>query len=302
MKKVTSGNDLIVDLIFGFVTIGAVTFMVAGLLFLTIVPINNYHHAKGTVELKRQYKVVAQQEGSITRVFTDNYVAVERDAPLVQFQSESNERVINELNVRLQYLQKEYTTFETLYRSGAINRPTMEIKGLEIQETETKLRDYKRNIIYAPVSGKIYYKALPENMHGGFIEKGEVIGYIYSSDEKHIRITFPNTFADRFKIGARVLFKYSDPVSFKVKKMKGFLYKTFINKSDNTIDLYCNLDGGAEQLAIFQPFTEIDAAITINSTSVCNDMFGIDPFPSVKNFLYRFEWCRDLIKLIKGES
>jgi len=300
MKNDLLGNDGVMELLFGIVTIAAVVIMATGLLFMAIVPMNNYHRANGFVEFKRQYKVITQREGSVTRLLTDNDAAVEQGAPLLQFSSESSEREINALTVRLHYLHKEYATLKKLFLSGAINRPEVDIKNLEIQEAETKLQDYQRDIIYAPVAGRVYYTVVPEHMLGSYLEKGEIVGYIFSSADKHICISFPNTYADRFKIGAIVLFKYSDPVSFKVKKMKGFIYKTFVNKANNTIELYCDL-ADAAQLDLFRPFTKIDAAITINSTSVVNDMFGVDPFPALRDFFQRFAWCRQIVRFIRNE-
>jgi len=302
MSKRIPMNDDAVERTFGAITAAAILLMAAGLLMLAILPINNYHHANGFVEFREQYRVISQREGSVTGIFAENYSMVREGDTLVQLRSENSELETRALSARKQYLQKEYTVLKSLFRTGAISRPEVERKALEIRETETRLLDYQHNIVCAPVAGRVYYTVLPDYMKGTYVEKGEVIAYIFPSDEKQICIRIPNTFADRFKTGAAVLFRYSDPVSFKVRKMRGFIYKLFINKSEGTVELYCDLADGPGPLALFHPFTRVDAAIVVNSTSIAHDLFGIDVFPPVRNFLNRFAFCRSILRFVNGEN
>ncbi len=285
MKKKILNTDFIVELFLGLMTLGIVAFMVTGIILICILPINNYHHAIGFVEFKNQYKVVSQNDGAVTQVYAENYTFLEQGQPILQFRSESDSREVDALNVKLKFLENELATLQHLFQTGAVNGSEIDKKRLEIEEMATRKQSLKRNIIYAPVDGRVFYKILPEYLKGSFIEKGENFAFIYTNGEKHIRISFPNTFADRFKTGGSVLFKYKDPVSFKVQKMKGLIYKTFINEKDKTIELFCDVVEGKKNLVLFQPSTMVEAAIIINSTSICQDMFGIDLYPVFKKYI-----------------
>jgi hypothetical protein len=82
--------------------------------------------------------------------------------------------------------------------------------------------------------------------------------------------------------------------------MKGVIYKTFINEKEKTVELYCDVIEGKKIMHLFQPSTMVNAAIIINSTSICHDMFGIDPYPIVKNYVNKSNWYISLKKIINN--
>jgi multidrug resistance efflux pump len=285
MKKNKKYADTAVEGIMVLLILLIILVMIAALAFIFIIPINNYHYADGYVEYKNQYRVVSQIEGVITNVYMDNYAHVKGNEPLARVFSESSQQEIKALSVRMKFLDDELKRLYQLFSSGAVSRSEVERKKLEIHELRTRRQFLEKNTIHAPVEGNVYYKILPQNIKGSFISRGEVLAYIYDSEDKHVRVTFPNTFADRFKIGMPVLIRYRDPVRFHIQKMKGVIYKTFINKEDGTIELYCGVTEGREIIDLFQPSTMVSTAIVINSTSVCQDFIGIDLYSHIKDYI-----------------
>lgn len=278
-------KDVVFEFGVGICTFLLIFLLVSSLLFISSMPISNYHHASGFVEFKSQCKVAAKEEGIIQQVFFKQNDFVKKNAPLFQFYSEENIQKLATLKIRLKYLANELATLQRLYQNGAIRTQELDKKQLEINELSEQKYYLERNIIYAPFEGILHYMIMPEYIKGIFVEKGEILAYIYSTTEKHIHITFPNEFADRFKIGGKVLIKYRDPTSLKIKKMIGLIYKSFVNDKSNTMELFCEVTENKQLLESFQPFTMVDTYIVINATSLSYDIFGFDVFPFFHDFI-----------------
>ena len=174
-----------------------------------------------------------------------------------------------------------------LHTLGVIQSTEIDKKKLEIDELDVRKEYLKRNVIYSPISGKIYFKILPEYIKGTYIEKGQELAIIYTEDDKHIRISFPNAYADRFKLGSNVLIKYKDPRTFIVQKMRGLIYMSFINQKANTIELYCEITKGREYLRLFNPSTIVNASIIINNSSIYEDLLGVPLNPEIQNIILK---------------
>jgi biotin carboxyl carrier protein len=298
MRRKILSIDIIIESILGLITIVIIGFMAFGLFCISILPLNNYHHAVGQIEFKRQYQVSSPNEGIITHIYVENNSPVARLQPILRYKSEFDSREVDALEVRIKFLKNELITLERLFKIGSVNKPEVEKKQLEIDEVMTRKHNLEKNTIDAPIDGKIYFRALPEYINGSFVKKGEVVAYIYTDDEKHIRISVPNAFIDRFSIGSVVLFKYKDPVSFRIQKMRGKVYKTFINEMENAIELLCYLTNEQQNLGMFQPFTRIDAAILINNSSILQDLFKIDTYPVFQKFIEQTDWYQKLLKVL----
>jgi hypothetical protein len=272
-------KDFLFELAVSILTTVLIMLLVSALLVISSVPINNYHHASGYIEFKTQCKVVPFEEGIIQRAFVKQNDHIKKGDSLFQFYSEGNMQKLATLNIHLKYLDNELKSLQNLARGGAIPKRQIDKKRLEIDELSKQKDFLEREIIFAPFEGIIHYMIMPEYIKGTFVEKGEILAYIFSSTEKHIRISFPNEFADRFKMGSRVLIKYRDPTSLKIKKMNGLIYKSFVNDKNGTMELFCEVVDNRQLLESFQPFTMVDAYIAINRTSLSYDIFGFDLFP-----------------------
>lgn len=289
MKKFNK-NKFFFELALSFVTLFMFLSMVAFILIILILPINNYHHADGFVEYKRQYTLVSQVEGIIEKIYKENNCTIEKGEPLFKYSSEKNDQEIAALEYRESFLTNELKTMTRLFELGVIQSAELDKKRLEINELLVRKEYLKRNIIPAPTEGKVYYKILPKYFKGSFINIGQELAIIYTEENKHIKVSFPNTYADRFKIGSEVFIKYKDPRTFKVQKMKGTVYMSFINPKTNTVDLFVEVTKGTEFLALFNPSTVVNTAIIINNTSIYEELFGIPASPAIQNLILKNQW------------
>lgn len=284
MSYFNKGN-LLFEIILALVTLSMFGMMVIFLFAVLIMPINNYHHAQGFVEYKKQFKVVSQIEGVVEAVYKDNNAVVKKGEPILKYSSEKNELEIAALVCKESLLVKELNTLSKLCRLGAVYSAELDKKKLEIDELNVRKEYLKRKVICSPISGNIYFKILPEYIKGTYIEQGQELAYIYTEEDKHVKISFPNEFADRFKIGSSVVIKYKDPCTFKIQKMHGIIYKSFINNRSNTIELYCEITKGKDYLRLFFPSTMVSALVVINNSSIYEDLFGIPISPSIQNII-----------------
>jgi hypothetical protein len=279
-KKNINWKDFLFESFIGTSTLFLIFLLVLILLVIFLLPINNYHRAQGVVEYKNQYIISSQSEGVIQEILVTNKTMVRENTPILTYYSKENKQEISNLNIKINFLENEYNTLSRLYETGSIHRQELDRKSLEIKELTNKRKFLEKNIISSPVSGLLCYTILPEYIGGTYITKGEIIGYVYPVLEKHIKISFPNHFADRFEIGGKVIFKYRDPVSFTTKKIIGTIYRSFINENDKTLSLFCRIPEPNDAFDLLQPATVLDSYVTINSTSLSQDLFGFDIFPN----------------------
>lgn len=268
-------HNLILERILGIVS---AVIIAISLLFISIIffiPINNYHHSQGTVEYKYQYKIVSQIEGVLEEVFVPNYEFVNKHDSLFRYASNTNNQEVLFLEIRERHLKKEVNILQRLFKSGSLSKSKLNEKVLTLNEVTVKKEFFRKNIIYSPDSGKILFSINPETIKGTYITKGETLAYLFYNEDKHIRISFPNMYADRFKIGSKVIIKFKDPSSFKIRKLTGNIYKTFVNIKDSKIDLFCNITGQKDQLKTLKPFTVVNTSVLINSNSIIEDLFSI---------------------------
>ena len=279
MKKFNK-NKFLFEFSLALVTLFMFLSMVAFIAIIVILPINNYHHADGYVEYKKQYSLVSQVEGVINQVYKENNSAIQKGEPLFKYSSEKNEEEVAALEYRESFLAHELETMTKLFQMGVLQNTEIDKKNLEINELRVQMAYLQRSIIAAPTAGKIYYKILPKYFKGTFIEKGQELAIIYTEEEKHVKVSFPNAYADRFKIGSDVFIKYKDPRTFKIQKMQGILYMSFINQKANTIDLFVEVTKGKEFLQLFNPST-------IVNTSIYEELFGIPVNSSIQNIILK---------------
>lgn len=268
--------------------------MVAFIIIIMILPINNYHHADGYVEFKRQYTLVSQVEGVIEVIYKENNSTIDKKEPLFRYSSEKNEQEIAALEFRESFLANELKTMARLFELGVIQSTEIDKKNLEMNELRVRKEYLQRNVIAAPTAGKVYYKILPKYLKGSFINKGQELAIIYTEENKHIKVSFPNAYADRFKIGSDVFIKYKDPRTFKIQKMQGTVYMSFLNQKTNMIDLFIEVTRGREFLELFNPSTIVSTAIVINNTSIYEELFGIPVSPSIQNLILKNRWYENI--------
>lgn len=280
-------NKIIFELLLSFVTLVMLGITLFFMLIICILPINNYHHSPGFVEYKCQHILVSQVEGVIENVFKENNSSVEKGDSIFRYSSEKNNLEIASLDVKESFLRNEFATISKLNQLGILQSVEIDKKKLEIDELQVQKNFFKRTVIAAPISGKIYYHVLPKYIEGTYIEKGQELGIIYTSEEKHIKISFPNEFADRFKIGSNVLIKYKDPSSFKIQKMRGIIYYKFLNQKKATVELFCEVETGKECLTYLQPGTVVSTATVINNTSIYEDLLGIPVSPWLQKVILK---------------
>lgn len=247
--------------------------IVIGVIF--ILPISNYHHADGIVEYKNQYNIISEYEGIIQKVIISNGEYVNCGEPLIKFISKDNKDEIKQIDIEINYLKKNLNLLKKLYSLGSLKENQLKLKELELEQKIRKRRTLSECLIHAPEAGFVNYNFLPQEINGAFIHKGQNIGTIYKDSIKDIRISFPNHFADRFLIGAKVLIKYKDPKSLKVSRLTGEIYNKFNDTKSQNIYLYCNIDKGDEKLKLLQNSTMVKASILINETSIAEDIFKI---------------------------
>lgn len=243
-------------------------------LVLFFLPISNYHHSDGVVEYKYQYKLVSQVEGVISDVFVSNNAKVSKGSPIFQYSSDKNIQEASYLNIRLEHLFNEKAVLNKLYKIGSITKEKINLKNLEINELKKQIEFLNINEICAPLEGKVHFFIHPKYIRGTYIYEGQVLALIYTNNEKIVRITFPNYYADRFKIGSKVLIKYKDPASFKIHKLKGVIYNKFTNVEESTVDLFCEITENKDKLKTLDPSTSVNSSVLINSTSIAEDLFN----------------------------
>jgi biotin carboxyl carrier protein len=264
--------------------------MLLFILLVIILPINNYHHSQGYVEYKKQYNLVSQIEGVIEAVYKENNNVIKKGEPIFRYSSEKNEQEIAALEIKESFFVTELNTMTKLWQLGVIQSTELDKKKLEINELNLRKEFLKKNIIYSPISGKIFFKILPKYIKGTYIEKGQVLAIVYTEEEKHIKISFPNAYADRFNIGSNVLVNYKDPRTFKIQKMRGIIYMSFINQVTNNIELYCEITKGKECLRLFNPSTIVNTSIIINNSSIYEDLLGVPINPAIQNVILKNPW------------
>ncbi|MBN1600181.1 MAG: HlyD family efflux transporter periplasmic adaptor subunit [Chitinispirillaceae bacterium] len=293
MKKFNK-NKFFFELVLAMVTLFMFLSMVAFIIIIMILPINNYHHADGYVEFKRQYTLVSQVEGVIEVIYKENNSTIDKKEPLFRYSSEKNEQEIAALEFRESFLANELKTMARLFELGVIQSTEIDKKNLEMNELRVRKEYLQRNVIAAPTAGKVYYKILPKYLKGSFINKGQELAIIYTEENKHIKVSFPNAYADRFKIGSDVFIKYKDPRTFKIQKMQGTVYMSFLNQKTNMIDLFIEVTRGREFLELFNPSTIVSTAIVINNTSIYEELFGIPVSPSIQNLILKNRWYENI--------
>jgi multidrug resistance efflux pump len=280
-------KKFIFEFLLAFFTLLMLGITIVLLLMITILPINNYHHSSGLVEYKKQYNLVSQITGVIEEVYKKNNQEVKAGEPIFRYSSEKNEQEIAALEFHESFLLKEMATLEELSALGVIQKIEIEKKKLEINELQVRKAYLERNNIVAPISGRIYFQILPEYIKGTYIHDGQVLAIIYTNTEKHIKVSFPNEFADRFKIGSEVLVKYKDPRTFRVQKMRGVTYMSFLNQRNNTVELYCEITKGKEFLDLLNLSTVVSTSIVVNNSSIYEEMFGVPPNQLLQNFILK---------------
>lgn len=248
-------------------------------LLILVLPITNYHHTDGVIEHKNKFQIVSQCGGVIQSIFVQNEDEVHQGSKILLFHSEENYQKELQSKAKQQLLYKELSVLQKLVKSGVGSEAQVEAKLLEIHETKLLIDYYAKNTLHAPMDGKIHFNILPQHMRGTYIKLGQPIAYVYGDDAKHVKLTFPNNLNDRFPLGAKVMMQYKDPSSFIVGRMEGEVYKRFFNDQNNQVELYCEVTKGKALLHNLQPSTVIRASVLLNSTSIANDLFGVDFAP-----------------------
>ncbi len=272
-------SDLFFELILGFFMLLLMSIMIFLLFFFFLLPVTNYYHTDGFIEYKNQHVLSAEAEGVITETLVLNDSLVKKGTPLLRYHSEENKKKIQTLTARLHTLESEKRVKILLLKSGAIDKVQLIKKQLEIDEVTILLKQLSRNLIKAPIDGRVHFNILPQYMAGTFIKYGQELAFIYKNRSKHIRLVFPNRLNDRFPVGTTVIFQYKDPGSFRVKKMKGKVYKRFLDTDEHQVELYCEVTKGIEQLQLLRSSTVVNASVVINNTSIAFDLFRIDLTP-----------------------
>lgn len=267
-------EDAIFELSIGagtFITI-ILLFVVIGILF--VLPISNYHHATGVVEFKEQHSIISEHNGVLNRVLCANGEKVQRNSALIEFTSRENNNKIKNLKNDVKYLRQEIRLLKKLKRLGSINNNKIKLQELELNKKLSEISVLSERKIFSPEAGVVVYDFLPNDINGAFLRKGQKVGTIYKTEDKHIKISFPNEYADRFLIGAKVIVKYKDPISLKISRLKGVIYNKYNDIKSNKIHLYCEVKEGKERLSSLQNSTTVSASILINVTSVSEDIFN----------------------------
>ena len=170
MVKKFNKNKFFFELFLSFITLFMFLSMVAFIVVILILPINNYHHADGFVEYKRQYSLVSQVEGIVEKIYKENNSAILKREPLFKYSSEKNEQEIAALEYRESFLNNQLNTMKRLFELGVVQSTELDKKKLEIDELLVRKEYLKKNIISAPTAGKVYYRILPKYLKGSFIK------------------------------------------------------------------------------------------------------------------------------------
>lgn len=261
-----------------FVTLGSLLIIVVILVLcagLFVLRINNYHHAEGIVEHKKQYKLVSQVEGTLKEVHIQDGDAVKEGDTLFTYFSEANIAQANSLDANLKFLNSELKILKKMVRIGSMSPLKVKEKELEIDRIKYEKKILMKSVITAPSTGKISFSIHPQYIHGAYIKPGQILAFIYENQEKHVKVSFPNVYSDRFREGSRVVFRYNDPGSLKTAKLTGAVTRKYIDMETKEVHLYCNIDGNRELLEQLKPSTVVKASILINSTSMAEDLLNI---------------------------
>lgn len=267
-------NDSVFEISIGLGTLITIVLLLMVILVLFLLPISNYHHAQGVVEFKEQHSIASEHNGLISRVLCEDGEKVEKDRELIEFTSRENDNKIKQIEIEIEHLKKEVKLLKRLQSLGSINNSQIKLKELELNKKISEISILSERKILSPEEGVVAYNFLPNSINGAVLRKGQKVGTIYKTEEKHIRISFPNEYADRFLIGSKVIVKYKDPISLKVSKLKGVIYNKYNDVSDNKIHLYCDIQNKREKLASLQNSTTVNTSILINVTSVSEDIFN----------------------------
>ncbi len=268
-------SRLFLELFLGAITLLFFVILGGAISIFAVIPVSNYHTAMGMVSYKNQIELTSQVEGVITKTFVENHSFVKSNSPIFEYRSEENSRTLEESLIQKKHLENELKTYQKLFRSGLIERTVVKSRELALQQLNSKISFLQKNNIVTPWEGYIYFDRRPENQLGSFVSKGQRLAYIYKSTEKHIHVTFPNIYADRFKIGAPVVVKYKDPANFRVQKMNGSITSSFVDQNSSELHLFCDITEGVEHLASFTPSTIVETSVLVNASSLFEDVFNV---------------------------
>lgn len=274
-----------VEISIGIAVLFVICILLSGLLLISITPINNFHYSIGVVEYKNRYKVVSQKEGVVDKLFHANNSPINRGDTIIKIFSEENRNGIDVLKMKVLGKRQELENAQSLYEVGSFSFDEVRRRSVAYQEMLVQLEILQNDVILSPYNGILKLTIDPEFIEGTFVHKNEELGYIFSDNDKVVKISFDNIFTDRFRIGSRVIFKYRDPKSLIIKKMNGYVYRIFINEIASKVELFCNTDTSSA-LTEFQPSTMLDALVIINTTSILSDLIGTDiEFPVINKYI-----------------
>lgn len=260
--------------------VATVLLFTAFVAFILVLPINNYFQADGTVQYKGERTLVSEVEGVVTEVCLADHAKIRRRQPILKVMNEERQGGAKALGVRIALLENQLAQLQKLEASGALDLNPVESKRLELQQAEQELALMRKANVEANTEGYFYFLNPPRSLLGTYIRKGDVVGYLYESSEKEVDVVLPALWVDRFDSRMRVRIQYRNPVSYLSRNVAASIDAVHANKLENTIRIVCRFHESPEAADEFRPGTIVQASFLVSSSSIFQEIFGIDPYTS----------------------
>lgn len=246
--------------------------------FVLIVPVGNHLRAAGTIQFRGEQTLVSEVEGVIAALYKRDHDSVSRGQPVLKVVDEDRKAASKSLDYRIAYLRAQLGQLRKLEVAGALDRVPAEAKLLELQQSEQEKSRLERVAVNATLDGYLTFLNPPEDLVGTYLRRGDVVGYIYRSPEKVVEVELPGEWVDRFTRASSVLVYYKDPLSYLSRILPAAIESIHENKEEHKFQITCRLESPKEVEAFLRPGTVVRVSFLVNSTSIFEEAFGIDPY------------------------
>lgn len=261
--------------------------------FVLITPLSNYLQAPGIVQFNGEQTIVSQVEGVVTEVLAQNHSQVSRKQSILKVVDDEKIASTKALDFRIAYLRNQLSLLDKLENAGALDRNPVESKRLELRQAEQEKVQLNRVTVDATSDGYFYFLNPPKDIRGTFIRRGDVVGYIYRSQEKVVKVDLPSDWVDRFTRASVVRVYYKDPFSYLSRNLRATVETIHSNKQEGKFQITCKLMAAEDELEMFRPGTMVKVSFLVNSTSIFQEMFGVDLYGPFLSQLKRLRLTRD---------
>lgn len=154
---------------------------------------NRYY---GDIKAADQFEITSRSMERIESIFVKVGDRIEKDQPLVRFDTTTSQTAIVQLRLAMENAQRDYERIRNLFEQGAISRQIFDGAKLQYDLALENYEIARRSIVlYAPSSGRI---ARIDFKPGDVVRSGDLVMMIFGSE--HIEVEFDVTREDRSQL------------------------------------------------------------------------------------------------------